>query len=153
MDQVEFVRRAYREGDRDSGVQIKINGRDLVDLVRAVENPYAYKEGSSSLAGAYAGLPPEEVAPPSLHFFGRPSYPAYCREPKVQVLGCECGEPGCWPLVCLIQVDRDRVLWSSFEQPHRSGEGNRAVWLYDSLGPFEFARDEYEAALEELRST
>ena len=41
MDRIEFVRRPYRDGDRDSGIQIKINGRDLVELVRAVENPFA----------------------------------------------------------------------------------------------------------------
>jgi hypothetical protein len=150
VDQVEFVRRAYRDGDRQSGVQIKINGRDLVDLVRAVENPFAYKEGSPSLAGAYAGLPPEAVAPPSLHFLGQPSVRIYLIGSKVQVLGCECGEPGCWPLVCKVETDRTRVRWSSFEQPHRSGKGQQPAWHYDDLGAFEFKRGQYERALAEL---
>ena len=150
MDQVEFVRRAYRDGERNSGVLIKINGRDLVDLVRAVENPFAYKEGSPSIAGAYAGLPPEHVAPPSLHFLGQPSIQVYSLDSKVQVLGCECGEPGCWPLVCHVDVDRTRVRWSSFEQPHRSGKGKQAPWHYDNLGPFEFDRQQYEVALANL---
>jgi hypothetical protein len=152
MDQVEFVRRAYRDGDRDSGVQIKINGRDLVDLVRAVENPFAYKEGSPSIAGAYAGLPPEDVAPPSLHFLGQPSVRIYSLGSKIQVLGCECGEPGCWPLVCQVEADRTRVRWSSFEQPHRSGKGKHPAWHYENLGPFEFERGQYETALAELRA-
>jgi len=152
MDKVEFVLRVYREGDRDSGVQIKINGRDLVDLVRAVENPFAYKEGSPSIAGAYAGLPPEHVAPPSLHFWGQPSEGVYSLGPKIQVLGCECGEPGCWPLVCYVEADRARVRWSSFEQLHRSGSRSHAAWTYDNLGPFEFERKQYEAALAALKS-
>jgi len=152
VDLIEFISRPFRDGDRDSGIQIKINGRDLVELVRAVENPFAYKEGHASLSGAYAGLPPnDDTCPPSKHFLGEPSYAVYRYEGKTQVLGCECGEPGCWPLFCLIEAGLTRVTWSQFEQPHRTVKRSKLPWRYDELGPFEFNRDQYEHALETLR--
>jgi hypothetical protein len=152
MDRIEFIRRPYREGDWDSGIQIKINGRDLVELVRAAENAFAYKEGSPAIAGAYAGLPlGDDTCPPSRHFLGEPSARLYRYDRKTQILGCECGEVGCWPLLCLIEASKTRVKWSQFEQPHRSGMRTKAQWSYDELGPFEFDRGQYERALEALR--
>src|SRR5579862_7484530 len=139
MDRIEFISRPYRDGDRDSGIQIRINGRDLVELVRAVENPFAYKEGSPAIAGAYAGLPPDDdTCPPSKHFLGEPSASLYRYYTKTQVLGCECGEVGCWPLVCLIEASKTRVRWSEFEQPYRRDQKAHPAWKYDELGPFEF---------------
>jgi hypothetical protein len=152
VDLIEFTSRPFRDGDRGSGIQIEINGRDLVDLVRAVENPFAYKEGAASIAGAYAGLPPnDDTCPPSKHFLGEPSDAIYRYELKTQVLGCECGEPGCWPLLCLIETGPTRVRWSKFEQPHRTDKRSKNPWRYDELGPFEFDRSQYERALETLR--
>ncbi len=151
MDRIEFIGRPYRDGERDSGIQIRINGRDLVEMVRAIENPFAYKEGVASIAGAYAGLPPDEdTCPPSKHFLGEPSAALYRFGAKTQILGCECGEVGCWPLLCRIDVERTRVIWSRFEQPHRKGQSGRAPWIYGGLGPFEFHRTQYEQALAAL---
>ena len=97
------------------------NGTDLVELVRAQESPFAEAEGSPSIAGAYSGLAPgPDTLPPSWHFLGEPSDRLYAYNGKVQVMGCECGEPGCWPLVCRISADAETVTWSDFEQPHRS---------------------------------
>jgi hypothetical protein len=88
MDRIEFDSRPYRDGDRQSGIQIRINGRDLIDLVRAVEQPFAYKEGAPSIAGAYAGLPPDSnTCLPSKHFLGEPSGALYRYGEKTQVLG------------------------------------------------------------------
>ncbi|HEX7295557.1 MAG TPA: hypothetical protein VF251_07380 [Pyrinomonadaceae bacterium] len=152
MDVIEFISRPFRDDDRDSGIQIKINGRDLVELVRAVENPFASKEGHASIAGAYAGLPPnDDTCPPSKHFLGEPAHPIYRYGEKTQVLGCECGEPGCWPLICLIEARPTRVKWSEFDQPHRTNQRTKNPWRYDGLGPFEFDRGQYERALEALR--
>jgi hypothetical protein len=152
VDLIEFISRPFRDDDRESGIQIKINGRDLVGLVRAVENPFADKEGHVSIAGAYAGLPPnDDTCPPSKHFLGQPSYANYRYDAKTQVLGCECGEAGCWPLVCLIEAGPTRVKWSQFEQPHRTVKRTKDPWRYDELGPFEFDRSQYERALEMLR--
>jgi hypothetical protein len=37
-------------------VQILIDGRDLIDLVRAIELPFATAEGHPDIAGGYSGL-------------------------------------------------------------------------------------------------
>ena len=58
-------------------------------------------------------------------------------------LGCECGEPGCWPLMAHITVRDQEVLGGSFEQPHR-----RDKWTYD-----DFDRSQYEAALAHAQET
>ena len=68
------------------------------------------------------------------------------------MLNCECGIPGCWPLLCRIEVRDDRVIWSDFEQPHRSAPKSRRVWSYEGFGPFVFEWAQYEAALEALRA-
>lgn len=132
-------------------VQILIDGVDLRDLVRSVE---LAQPGSRGIAGKYAGLPADDsVVPPSEHFLGTPGWAIYRYDDKTQVLECECGEPGCWPLVCIIAPGPAEVVWSDFEQPHRSAQKQGGVvWSYDGLGPFRFIRSEYESALATLRA-
>jgi hypothetical protein len=154
MDEISFIKRPYAEGERGGGLRILVNGCDLADLARDVELPFARREDAESIAGAYSGLPPNrDICPPSKHFLGQPSTVLYRYGDKVQVLGCECGEPGCWPLICRIEVGQTRVRWTDFEQPHRSGDGSRPSWSYDALGPFEFDRRQYELAVAKLEYT
>jgi hypothetical protein len=146
MHLVRFQRREHKQGEYSSGVRIIIDGRDLVELVREVELPFADAEGHSDLAGKYAGLPPTDVSPPSRHLFGNPR-PEYDYDGRTQILGCECGVLGCWPLICRITVGPSSISWSEFEQPHRSGSGKPQRWEYDLLGPFRFDRKQYEQAI------
>lgn len=152
MEEIRFLAKPYRDGDRSGGIRLFVNGQNFADLVREQELRFATAEGSPSIAGAYAGLPPSpDVLPPSGHFLGRPTAALYDFDERVQILGCECGEPGCWPLVCRIQVTDERVTWSDFEQPHRSPSSNRH-WSYEDFGPFTFDRRQYEAALAAMGS-
>src|SRR5437016_4274829 len=64
MDSISFV----GENDKKSGVRIIINGRDLIEIVREIELPFATREGSPQIAGAYSGLPAHRVFLPSQHF-------------------------------------------------------------------------------------
>jgi hypothetical protein len=128
---------------------ILVNGRDLVDILHEYELPMAVREGSPSIAGGYMGLPPEYVLPPSKHFLGEPDRDMYDIHGKVQVLECECGEPGCWPFLVKITVGEDRVTWSDFEQPHRREDHPGGGWSYSGLGPFTFDREQYLRALED----
>ncbi|MFF9062603.1 hypothetical protein ACF09K_28515 [Streptomyces sp. NPDC014882] len=59
----------------------------------------------------------------------------------VPLLGCSCGIWGCWPLMAKVTVSSTTVTWSSFRQPYREPWGELA------MGPYEFPRDAYEAAL------
>ena len=103
LNRIRFAARcAERPGARDEH-RIEIDGIDLAELARAVERPFATAEGHPSIAGAYSGLDPADVLPPSRHFLGE-SQGIYRYDRRTQVLGCECGEPGCWPLVCLLEV-------------------------------------------------
>jgi hypothetical protein len=124
-------------------VLIFINDRNLIDIVREVELQFAAREGKPDLAGSYIGLPPEDVFLPSPRLLGEPVtyYDHDISDGKLAVLGCICGEPGCWPFRVRITLQDDIVLWSDFEQPHRAG------WRYDEMLPFVFDRTQYLSAL------
>jgi hypothetical protein len=132
------------EGAVDA-VDIFVNGRNLVQILREVELPFATREGKPDLAGSYVGLRPAEVFLPSSRLlsgepmaFGDHDDP----EDKTAVLGCSCGEVGCWPFLVRIKLREDVVVWDGFEQPHRP------AWRYDDLRPFVFDRRQYFSALE-----
>ncbi len=116
----------------EEGVEVRIDGHDLRDLVRAVELPHATAGGQPDLAGSYGGLPPDEWTQPGVYDTGH-----------VAVLGCTCGVTECWPLLVRITRQADDVMWSDFRQPRRG-------WPHEGLGPFTFARAQYESALAAL---
>lgn len=118
-----------------------VNGRNLVDILREVELPFATREGKPDLAGSYVGLPPEEIFLPSLRLLGEPATYYDYFDGKIAVLGCVCGEVGCWPFLVRITIRDDVVLWSDFEQPHRA-------WRYDEMRPFVFDLAQYLSALD-----
>jgi hypothetical protein len=124
-------------------VEILINGRNLVDLTREVESPFAARDGQPHLAGSYVGLPPGAIFLPSRRLLGAPEDSWDDWDGRISVLGCGCGVVGCWPLQASITVHQDAVIWDDFEQPHRRR------WRHDALGPFVFDREQYETTLRE----
>lgn len=99
-------------------------------------------------SGGYGGLIPEyfQFGSASTHFLAAEG--AFVdEEGRVPLLGCSCGEWGCWPLLSKIMCDEGHVRWSSFRQPHRPNRD------YGGFGPFVFARSDYLAALETLSLT
>jgi REP element-mobilizing transposase RayT len=124
----------------DAGrLKIEVDGRDLIELVREVELPFATAEGRPEHAGAYHGPPAEHVRRGARQFL-----PAR-KHLTAQLLGCECGEPDCRPLLAEIELGRETVSWSRFRR------GRRADWSHDRLGPFVFSRSAYEKALAALQ--
>ena len=122
-------------------VRVIVDDVDLAELAQAVEQPFAVAEGHPANAGSYGGLPVEDVARPSRRFWGHDPFYGETRG-KVALLGCGgCGEEGCWPLAVRVALSADIVMWSDFEQPHRP------QWNLSTLGPFVFARAQYEAAI------
>lgn len=123
--------------------EVFVNGRNLRELAREVESPYAAREGKAGLAGSYSGLPPKAVFLPSCRLLGEPeTYYDHDGLGRLAVLGCVCGVVGCWPLLVEIWVLEDRVIWRNFKQPHRS------AWRHDRMGSFVFDLFRY---LDELR--
>jgi hypothetical protein len=111
----------------------------LTDLVDTYEIGHAMHPAGH----AYGGLVPARYRFGAMdrHYRGG-STEAF--GPAVPVLGCECGEWGCWPLLARISVCDGAVAWDGFAQPHRP------VRDYSGLGPFRFTRDQYEDALADL---
>jgi hypothetical protein len=132
---------------KDDGIRIIINGQDFIEILREIELPFATREGSPRIAGAYSCLPAHRVYLPSRHFFGEPD-PIYSDgKGRTYVLECECGEPGCWPMAVRIEVREKEVLWADFQQPHRQTSSKKGGWRYGALNSFTFDRQIYERAL------
>lgn len=146
MNKISLFVRPFRSHPTLSEVRLLIDGVDLVELARLSEAPLASAEGLPEIAGEYAGLPARSVLPPNRHFLGEPeAYFSY--NGRTQLLACKCGEPGCWPLTCRIEVSPSTVRWHDFFQPFRAVGGSRRPWHYEDLGPFTFAPVQYEEAL------
>jgi hypothetical protein len=109
-----------------------IGSCSLADLARAFESRAGHEP-----AGRCAGLVLEHYNFGDLNLYlageQRP-WPGL----DVPLLGCECGEWGCWPLVARIDQADGVVEWSHFRQPHRPGhsyrEFGRSVSLDSSTG-------------------
>ena len=126
------------------GVEILIDGCSLAVLAKVAERPSATLEGCPEMAGEYFGVSPADVVLPSRHFWGRPACFLYDYGDGTQILGCDCGDPMCWPLICRIVVSPEQIIWSDFRQVRRP------KWDHSNLGPFVFARSQYEAEVEKL---
>jgi hypothetical protein len=123
-------------------LDIRVDDRDLLDLIREVERPFAVAEGHPNLAGQYEAMP-AQMALSDLAGDGAK---------KVTLYDCECRCFGCWPLRVRISKSENRIVWSDFEQPHRGPDGRPSWWRYDRLGPFEFGREQYMATLARVAS-
>jgi len=93
-------------------VNIFVNDRNLVDILREVELPFRAQEGRPHLAGKYVGLPPEDIFLPSPRLLGEPvTYYDYdSSQGKIAVFGCGCGDVGCWPFRVKIKLREDVVI-------------------------------------------
>lgn len=87
---------------------------------------------------SYGGL-----VPASYRFGPMPAHFMKVDEP-IFVLGCDCGEVGCWPLLASVKLSTDAVSWADFVQPHRKGRD------YSAFGPFSFGLSQYKIALTQL---
>lgn len=118
---------------------VLINGRPLVELVRPIELPHAAAEGNPQLAGDYSPLVLWDIDRDGKHFLGQP-VATWFEDGDTVLMGCPCGEWGCWPLTVQIEVNAQTVRWAGFRNGHRD-------WDLSDLGPFEFDRVDYEAAV------
>jgi hypothetical protein len=118
-----------------------VDGRDLVDLVRTFESSQGFDV-------------PGDYDRPIIDHFVFADLSSYLTGPsdgwpgdgKVALLGCSCGEVGCWPLLARVRVIDDQVVWDSFTQPHRQARD------YSGFGPFIFEHSQYRSALQTLAS-
>lgn len=137
-------------------VSIRINGIDLIEMIRGIELRFAEAEYDAriangepaiglpgKLAGAYAPLPRRLTLLPSRNLLGEPGrVDLLDTSGKSPLLCCTCGVFECASVLVRIAVDGEHVIWSDFER-HR-----RPHWHYDLA--FAFDRTSYEAQLAPL---
>src|SRR5689334_10659452 len=136
-------------GDLHDLVSIHIDGRPLVEIMRVIESKMAAEEGHPHLAGGYHPWVKPDAA--EAHYLGMHQEKWGKSQTKTAVLECECGCPGCWPLLCEIVVGIDEVKWIDFEQPHRRKDSGASFWDYSFFSGFTFSKAQYLAALAALR--
>lgn len=92
-----------------------VDGVPLTELVAAYEASREF-----DVVGGYGGIVPDffNFGDLSLHYLGvaERQWPG---QGMVWLLGCDCGEVGCWPLEARVNVTSGTVVWSAFRQPHR----------------------------------
>jgi hypothetical protein len=143
MDKIEFkIKKRKNEDFEYDSVQIIINDRDLIKLLKDFETPLAKSEGSENIAGGYDGLTSTELYKSLTDRQGNE---------KARILECECGCDGCWPFMTRIKESPDKIIWTDFEQPHRGQESHR-FWDYATFGEFSFDKTQYYRQVEKLKT-
>ena len=137
MSAIEFRLRAEALGIGEVvTVTPYVDGVSLVERARRVEARQAGTE--PDLAGAYAGLVVGGARWQDRYSGVDPQ--VWFGDGDSCLLGCVCGDTGCWPLTARVTVGAGTVVWAGFRTGHRE-------WDLSALGPFTFARGDYEAAL------
>jgi hypothetical protein len=117
-----------------------VDNVSLVDLVSGFEHAAGH-----DVPGMYAGIVLDHFNFGDLtaYLTGRPESAYWAGKGVIALLGCDCGEVGCWPLEARVTTSDDSVMWRGFAQPHRPKRD------YKDFGPFVFRRNQYERAVRE----
>jgi len=117
-----------------------VDGTDLTRLIDEFEQAHGYEP-----AGGYAGLVPTHFDFGALDlYFMAAGTGSMSVDNRRYLLGCECGELGCWPLQAHILTTDRYISWESFTQPFRPERD------YSSFGPFRFDSEQYRQAVKEM---
>jgi hypothetical protein len=118
-----------------------VDNVSLVDLVSGYEHASDFR-----VPGKYAGLVIDHFKFGDLtaYLMGEPQSDYWANRDVIALLGCDCGEIGCWPLEAQVIVDDSLVTWRGFAQPHRPTRD------YGTFGPFAFRRNQYERAVRDV---
>jgi len=120
-----------------------LSGTPLTELIAQFEREHGFDP-----AGGYGGLIPESFAygPLDRYFMGESADSYWEGEGGYYLLGCHCGEVGCWPLIGQIMKTGNTIVWNAFKQPHRPNRD------YSSFGPFTFDAEQYKSTVAEIAS-
>jgi len=151
MDTLELriVDEPWPNGEPSGGtVQILVNGRDLADIIVEAE-VRAVEIGGDDVAGMFRGMPPEEIFLPSRNLLGVDADDPNSQDdpPNITLYDCECGGPGCWPILVKIVAGPKTVKWTQFRHPRQRFPHEDGPWNDFAVQPFEFERQKYEAEL------
>lgn len=125
---------SFAIGSRDVGTVVTeivpvIDGVALTDRVHRFER----ETGMESREVSYGGLIPAcfRFGPAEVHY--RAAAGAFVEEAKIPVLGCVCGEWGCWPLLRRVVVDPGTVTWSDSNSPTVASATTRVLARSSSI--------------------
>jgi hypothetical protein len=92
-----------------------VDGTSLAALVEAYERAKEYDPaGYGGLITAYF-----DYGRPDEYFTGENKSDYWMSLKGIYLLGCACGEVGCWPLIASVYRKDDTIRWDGFVQPHR----------------------------------
>ncbi|MBI2032454.1 MAG: hypothetical protein HYV38_00795 [Candidatus Levybacteria bacterium] len=144
MDKLEFkIDKKVISGREISAVSIFINGKNLIELIKNHELPFATKEGHPEIAGGYSGMYTEDF----LHWY----FSDWPGDDQHVILECAgCGEVGCWPLLVSVTENKNSIIWSNFEQPHRGKDSKASFWDYSAFPTYTFSKKNYQSEIRRL---
>ena len=111
-----------------------INGRSILDIITDCECPRL-----GEAAGGYM----EQLADDLYRYLTDKNYRIDGAEGEIGLLICGCLVEGCWPLYAHVNETPDIITWHGFHNP-------RICDKPFDIGPFHFARDQFEKAVKEL---
>jgi hypothetical protein len=128
----------FHGGGTVAVVTPSIDGVSMTEMISTFERQQKFEPGG------YEGLVPRwfNFGPWDRYLLGEDHMGSPAD--SVDLLGCSCGELGCWPLNCRIERNAGTVVWDRFAQPHRPARD------YSQFGPFVFDLDQYREAIAEL---
>lgn len=123
-----FVIEPLENGVRALSIVTVVDDIRLTKLIGEFERNRSYQP-----TGGYAGRVPDHFnfGPLERYFMAEDPTPPL-EKVGHYLLGCSCGEVGCWPLTARIEVDVRLVSWSEFKQPFRPDRD------YSDFGPLDF---------------
>lgn len=134
MNELRFV-----VADHGGSVELvpAVDGTPFTQLVEDYESAHGMTP-----SGGYAGLIPAHFNFGNLttYYLGQNERQSFGNG-RLWLLGCDCGEVGCWPLEVTITIAGGQVTWTNFRQPHRP------TWDYTAFGPFIFEETQYRDAV------
>jgi hypothetical protein len=133
-----FEIRPLSDDDSVRSIVPIVNGVRLTTLIREFESEHEYEP-----VGGYAGIVPAHFNFGALDEYFMASH-STLPDQRCYLLGCECGEVGCWPLEARIVVSEQDIVWEGFKQPFRPERD------YLCFGPFRFDLEQYRRSVVEL---
>lgn len=147
MNTIEFkiTKRKEEESDIEYfAAHIFIDGRDLIEMLREFERPFAEKENAAHRAGEYEGLEPW------LLHSNLTGTSTWYNNQRI-VLECICGCTGCWDFFAEVIEDDTKVIWTHFLNAHRGPKSDH-FWDYSAFKDFCFDKEEYDQELTKLKN-
>lgn len=122
-----------------SCVEIYINKREIVDIFKEIETPFAKKENNPNLAGDYGH---REIQ----YFYEDLTNKIQDNKQNVYLVLCGgCGFEECWSVSVFISQDDNYIYWTDFKNIHRKD------WVYPIS--YQFTKENYYSELQKLKDS